>query len=220
MINELLRGFVYFRPDEVKDRPDAAEVNKPGSTEATSSLRRKREPPGSVSRPSVEARGNLFFENVLFNYSEYKPVLRRISFQVAAGQSVAVIGLSGAGKTTLLNLSQRFYDPNAGAVLLEGVDLRQLGVKDLRAQIALVLQEPIILPATIAGSIAYDLPDAKQNDIEATARAANAEEFICRLPVYHKPRVGEEGARSEFRRKAAPEPRPRVLEERSHPLDG
>jgi ABC-type multidrug transport system fused ATPase/permease subunit len=137
----------------------------------------------------------LNFENVSFNYSDSKPALRGINFQVVAGESIAVIGPSGAGKTTLLNLLPRFYDPHGGAVLLEGVDLRQLRVKDLRAQIALVLQEPIILPATIAENISYGRPDARQSEIEAAARAANAEEFICRLPLHYKTRVGEAGAR-------------------------
>jgi ABC-type multidrug transport system fused ATPase/permease subunit len=121
--------------------------------------------------------------------------LRGVSFQVVAGESIAVIGPSGAGKTTLLNLLPRFYDPHGGAVLLEGVDLRQLRVKDLRAQIALVLQEPIILPATIAENISYGRPDATQSEIEAAAHAANAVEFICRLPLHYKTRVGEEGVR-------------------------
>jgi ABC-type multidrug transport system fused ATPase/permease subunit len=150
---------------------------------------------GPSDTPPIEAHGNLNFENVSFNYSDAKPALRGIHFQVVAGESIAVIGPSGAGKTTLLNLLPRFYDPHGGAVLLEGVDLRQLRVKDLRAQIALVLQEPIILPATIAENISYGRPDAKQSEIEAAAHAANAVEFICRLPLHYKTRVGEEGVR-------------------------
>jgi len=182
-------------PDEVMDRADALAVRKEGEVEDVSSSSRRVETSDPAARPPIEARGNLIYENVAFNYSDSKPALRGINFQVVAGESIAVIGPSGAGKTTLLNLVPRFYDPHGGAVLLEGVDLRQLRVKDLRAQIALVLQEPIILPATIAENISYGRPDAKQSEIEAAARAANAEEFICRLPLHYKTRVGEEGVR-------------------------
>ena len=179
-------------PDEVKDRPDARVVRKAGQVEVESA---RVQSAGSSAAPPIEAHGNLNIEDVSFNYSDSKPALRGINFQVVAGESIAIIGPSGAGKTTLLNLLPRFYDPHGGAVLLEGVDLRQLRVKDLRAQIALVLQEPIILPATIAENISYGRPDAKQSEIEAAARAANAEEFICRLPQHYKTRVGEAGAR-------------------------
>jgi ATP-binding cassette subfamily B protein len=179
-------------PDEVKDRADARAVRKAAPVAVDSA---RGPSAGPSAPPPIAAHGNLSFENVSFNYSDSKPVLRGINFQVMAGESIAVIGPSGAGKTTLLNLLPRFFDPHGGAVLLEGVDLRQLRVKDLRAQIALVLQEPIILPATIAENISYGRPDAKQSEIEAAARAANAEEFICRLPEHYKTRVGEAGVR-------------------------
>ena len=179
-------------PDEVKDRADALAVRKAGQVAGASSRVKSS---GPSETPPIEAHGNLIYENVAFNYSDSKPALRGINFQIVAGESIAIIGPSGAGKTTLLNLLPRFYDPHGGAVLLEGVDLRQLRVKDLRAQIALVLQEPIILPATIAENISYGRPDAKQSEIEAAARAANAEEFICRLPQHYKTRVGEAGVR-------------------------
>jgi len=179
-------------PDEVKDRANALAVRKAGQSTAASPRKKSA---GPAEAPPLEAHGNLMFEDVSFNYSDAKPALRGIHFQVVAGESIAVIGPSGAGKTTLLNLLPRFYDPHGGAVLLEGVDLRQLRVKDLRAQIALVLQEPIILPATIAENISYGRPDARKSEIEAAARAANAEEFICRLPRHYKTRVGEAGVR-------------------------
>ncbi len=182
-------------PDEIKDRADALAVRKAGQAGAAASASHQRKSADPSASPPIEAHGNLIFENVSFNYSDAKPALRGIHFQVVAGESIAVIGPSGAGKTTLLNLLPRFYDPHGGAVLLEGVDLRQLRVKDLRAQIALVLQEPIILPATIAENISYGRPDATHSEIEAAARAANAEEFICRLPQHYKTRVGEAGVR-------------------------
>ena len=98
---------------------------------------------------------------------------------------------SGAGKTTLLSLLPRFFDPLSGAVLWEGVDLRQLKVKDLRSQIALVLQEPIILPATISENISYGKFGATRDEIEAAAHAANADKFIQKLPMQYNTRVGE-----------------------------
>ena len=105
-------------------------------------------------------------------------MLRHISFKLLAGTSAAIIGPSGAGKTTLLNLLPRFFDPESGAVLLEGVDLRDLRLEDLRAQVALVLQEPIILPTTVIENISYGKHGATMEQIEAAAHAARADELI------------------------------------------
>ena len=139
--------------------------------------------------------GNVAFDDVSFGYEASRLVLHQVSFTLSAGQSAAVIGPSGAGKTTLLNLLPRFFDPGSGAVLLEGVDLRELRVKELRTQIALVLQEPIILPTTVAENISYGKANATPAEIEAAARAANAHDFICKLPMHYKTVVGEGGAR-------------------------
>ncbi len=190
-------------PDEVKERPSARPVRPAGRAAPTptrhSRLRRRsgraEKERTSSTHAALEAHGNLAFDDVHFAYEKSKPVLRGISFELRAGQSAAVIGPSGAGKTTLLNLLPRFFDPVKGAVLLEGVDLRELQVRDLRAQISLVLQEPIILPTTIAENISYGKPGATMSDIEAAARAANAEEFIHGLPMRYKTVVGDGGAR-------------------------
>src|SRR4030095_7020683 len=131
---------------------------------------------------------------VSFCYEASRLVLQRVNFVLRPGPSAAIIGSSGGGKTTFLNLLPRFFDPVGGAVLLEGVDLRELRVKDLRAQIALVLQEPIILPTTLAENISYGKRGATTEEIEAAARAANADEFIGRLPMQYKTVVGEGGA--------------------------
>jgi ATP-binding cassette subfamily B protein len=147
-------------------------------------------PPG---RP-LQIYGNVTYDDVSFAYDPARPTLHHVSFKLLAGTSAAIIGPSGAGKTTLLNLLPRFFDPTHGAVLLEGVDLRELRLEDLRAQIGLVLQQPIILPATIAENIAYGKPDASMEEIEAAAQAANASAFIERLPEHYQTVVGDGGA--------------------------
>jgi ATP-binding cassette, subfamily B, bacterial len=147
-------------------------------------------PPG---RP-LQIYGNVTYDDVSFAYDPARPTLHHVSFKLLAGTSAAIIGPSGAGKTTLLNLLPRFFDPTHGAVLLEGVDLRELRLEDLRAQIGLVLQQPIILPATIAENIAYGKPDASMDEIEAAAQAANASAFIERLPEHYQTVVGDGGA--------------------------
>src|SRR5262249_57751866 len=104
--------------------------------------------------------GNVTFDDVSFGYESSRQVLHHVSFKLLAGTSAAIIGPSGAGKTTLLNMLPRFFDPASGALLLEGMDLRDVRRKDLRAQIALGLQGPIILPTTVAQDVAYGTPAA------------------------------------------------------------
>lgn len=182
-------------PDEVKDREDARPVITGGSVEKPPEAAPASSGVTRSNREPVKAYGNIAYDDVQFAYQEGRLVLRGISFELSRGESAAIIGPSGAGKTTLLNLLPRFFDPAAGAVLFEGADLRELKVRDLRAQMALVLQEPIILPATIAENISYGKPGATDDEIEAAARAANAEEFIRNLPLQYKTVVGDGGAR-------------------------
>lgn len=139
------------------------------------------------------ARGALAFEGVSFGYRAGAPVLRGIDLEIAARSSVAVVGLSGAGKTTLASLLLRFYDPAAGRITLDGQDLRDLTLKSLRANIALVTQEPILFAASVRENIAYGLPDATREQIEAAARAAGAHEFIQQMPEQYETRLGERG---------------------------
>jgi ATP-binding cassette subfamily B protein/subfamily B ATP-binding cassette protein MsbA len=171
--------------DEVKDAPEARPVRSRGS-----------HAPGPRTGPEpLDIRGNITFDHVSFYYQKEQPVLKEVSFKVAAGESVAVIGPSGVGKTTLLNLLPRFYDPTEGSVRLDGADLRELRVKDLRAHVAWVPQEPVLLPSTIAENIAYGKPGAVLAEIEAAARTANADGFIAKLPQQYYTLVGEAAAR-------------------------
>jgi ABC-type multidrug transport system fused ATPase/permease subunit len=139
--------------------------------------------------------GAITFEKVAFGYQPDQTVLDEVSFALAPGESLAIIGPSGAGKTTLLNLLPRFFDPTTGVVRLDGVDLRELRLKELRAQVALLFQEPILLPATVAENIAYGRPTASSTDIEAAARAAHADGFIRKLPRQYETVVGEGATR-------------------------
>ena len=191
---------VLDTPEEVKDRPDARPVcqgrNADGQAGLPTSADDMFAPAGAPAalpgRP-LQISGNIAYDDVSFDYDPLRPVLHHVSFKLLAGTSAAIIGPSGAGKTTLLNLLPRFFDPASGAVLLEGVDLRDLRLADLRAQIGLVLQKPIILPATVAENIAYGKPQATMAEIEAAAHYANASGFIEKLPEHYRTVVGDGG---------------------------
>jgi ABC-type multidrug transport system fused ATPase/permease subunit len=142
----------------------------------------------------LEARGaDIYFENVEFDYGD-KPVFCGIDLRVKAGQMVALVGSSGSGKTTLANLLLRFYDPKRGAVRIGGTDIREVSIKDLRRQIALVAQETILFNDTIRNNIALGRPGASAVEIEAAARHAYAHEFIVQKPQGYDTIVGEKGA--------------------------
>jgi ATP-binding cassette subfamily B protein len=145
------------------------------------------------ARPLARASGAVAFNDVSFAYRENHPVLRNVSFEVDPGARIGILGRTGAGKTTLMSLLTRFYDPTAGQVLLDGVDLRDYRIADLRNQFAIVLQEPVLFSASIAENIAYARPGANEEEIVAAAKAANAHEFIAGLPHGYASRVGERG---------------------------
>jgi ATP-binding cassette subfamily B protein len=144
-------------------------------------------------RPLARPSGAIVFRNVSFAYVPDRPVLHGVSFQVSAGTRVGIAGETGAGKSTLLNLMVRFYDPTEGEILLDGVNLQEYRVADLRNQFAFVPQEPLLFSTSIVENIAYARPQASYDEVIAAAKAAHAEEFIALLPQGYNTLVGERG---------------------------
>jgi subfamily B ATP-binding cassette protein MsbA len=152
-----------------------------------------KERPGAV--PLDGLKRDIEFRGVGFAYDDGagKQILRDVSFTVRAGQMVAIVGLSGAGKTTLVNLIPRFYDVTSGAILIDGVDIRDVTLKSLRAQVGMVTQETVLFDDTVGANIAYGSPNATREDIEQAARAAHADDFISAMPARYETRIGERG---------------------------
>jgi ABC-type transport system involved in Fe-S cluster assembly fused permease/ATPase subunit len=145
------------------------------------------------ARPIYRARGSVAFRDVSFAYGPKRPVLHEVSFEAQPGTRLGIVGTTGAGKSTLTSLLTRLYDPTAGAVMLDGVDLRDYRVDDVRRQFAVVQQDPVLFSVSIAENIAYAVPEASREQIVAAAEAANAHEFIQRLPQGYETMVGERG---------------------------
>ncbi len=157
------------------------------------------EQPEVPERPDARAIGRatgaVAFRHVSFAYGPDRPVLHDVSFEIEPGTRLGVVGATGAGKTTLISLLTRFYDPIEGAILLDGVDLRDYRLLDLRRQFAVVLQDPVLFSLSIAENIAYAAPGATREQVVAAAQAANAHEFIERLPQGYETQVGERGVK-------------------------
>jgi ATP-binding cassette subfamily B protein/subfamily B ATP-binding cassette protein MsbA len=141
-----------------------------------------------------KARGHLVLENVSFGYTLDRPVLKDLSLEARTGETIALVGSTGAGKSTLVSLIPRFFDPQSGRVLIDGLDVRGVQLRTLRQNVALVLQEPFLFPLSIAENIAYGNPQATQAEIESAAKEANIHSFIQRLPAGYQTLVGERGA--------------------------
>jgi ATP-binding cassette subfamily B protein len=158
-------------------------IDTPSEIEEAPTAQRWSNPQGAVA-----------FDNVSFGYgNDGRSVLSDVTFSAKAGEVVALIGPTGSGKSTIINLIPRFYDPDAGAVTVDGIDVRQLQLESLRRHIGIVLQDPFLFNATIAENIAYGRPDATLEEIVAAAKAARAHQFIETFPDGYATEVGERG---------------------------
>jgi ATP-binding cassette, subfamily B, bacterial len=150
------------------------------------------ETPGA--RPLHRSRGALRFENVSFAYPNGRKVLNDISFDIPAGARVGIVGRTGSGKSTMVSLLTRFYDVSSGRILLDGIDIREYRLADLRNQFAIVLQDPVLFSTSVADNIAFTKPNATMAEIEAAAQAAGVPRFVDKLPKGYNTDVGERGA--------------------------
>jgi ATP-binding cassette, subfamily B, bacterial len=142
----------------------------------------------------ARARGDVRFENVSFAYEAARPVLSDISLSAAPGETIAIVGATGAGKSTLVNLIPRFHDVTNGRVVVDGRDVREVKLRDLRENISVVLQEPFLFPLSVAENISYGRPKAAREEVIRAAQAAQAHAFIERLPQGYDGVIGERGA--------------------------
>ncbi len=145
------------------------------------------------AREPQPLKGEIKFENVAFAYNKDAPVLTDVNFEIKAGQMVGVVGPTGGGKSTIVSLIPRFYDPSAGKVSVDGVDIRDYKIHGLRNQIAYVLQETVLFRGTVADNIAYGRGSAARDEIVAAAKLANADEFIAKMPHGYDTMVGDRG---------------------------
>jgi len=142
----------------------------------------------------IQPAGEIVFEDVSFGYSAERPLISHLNLRIAAGERVALVGPSGAGKSTLVNLLLRLYEPSAGRILIDGIDIRRLSRESLRREIGIVLQDHMLFAVSVRENIAYGRPDAPIEAIEAAARAARAHEFIVDLPEGYDTELGERAA--------------------------
>lgn len=138
-------------------------------------------------------KGQFTFSNVSFGYEKSKPVLQNLQFELKASDKVGIIGVTGSGKSTLLSLVCRFYDPDSGEIMVDGNSITDFSVKDYRDQFAYVLQDPVLFSTSIAENIAYSNPDAGMDEIIKAAKAANAHDFISKLPQGYNTLAGTRG---------------------------
>ena len=176
---------------KIMDAYSKADVGYERIKEVIESDGEMRDAPNAKAAPKL--RGDIAFEHVSFGYSSERLILEDINLHVEAGTTVALVGPTGSGKSTLINLIPRFYDPTEGVVRVDGLDVKLLKQKSLRDQISLVLQDTVLFSGSIWDNIAYGRPDARHDEIVAAAAAANALEFIEKLPQKFDTTVGERG---------------------------
>jgi ATP-binding cassette subfamily B protein len=183
------------------------------------------ESPDAVVMPPVT--GKVEYRNVTFGYHNDQPVLRQLNLLVHPGEAIALVGASGAGKTTLVNLLPRFYDPQAGTILIDGIDVREVTLRSLRRQIGIVPQETVLFSGTIAQNIAFGQKEFDLEAVQAAAKVANAHEFISRFSQGYHTWVGERGVnlsggqrqRVAIARAVLLDPRILILDEATSALD-
>jgi ATP-binding cassette subfamily B protein len=146
------------------------------------------------ARRLIKSHGTIEFQNVSFVYANGRRVFDKVCFTINAGTRVGILGPTGSGKSTLLSLLTRFYDPTEGHILLDGVDIREYRLSDLRNQFAIVPQEPVLFSTSIGENIAFARPGAQQDDLIAAAQSAKAHDFITSLPHGYQTEVGDRGA--------------------------
>jgi ATP-binding cassette subfamily B protein len=147
----------------------------------------------AAAKPLPPGSGAVRFDHVTFGYEPTQPVLHDVSFEIAGGQVVALVGPTGSGKTTLVQLLARFYDPQCGRILVDGVDIRHVTLDSLRAQIAFVFQETYLFSDSVEANIAYGRPQVRGDEVEEVSRLAQAHEFVASLPRGYQTVLGERG---------------------------